>query len=89
MNLQKIKEQILKEFNHIDPIEIEIHGDEIVIEEDYEMDDDEKTDQSCYEIAKENGEMIIEKFPQLEISNYYCHRSKYAIVCLKLKQLTK
>lgn len=86
MNLQEIREHILKEFDHIDPIELEIHDNEIVFEEDYEMDCDEKTDQDCYETAKENGEMIIEKFPQLEISDYYCHRSKYAIVCLKLKQ---
>lgn len=89
MNLQDIKEQIIKDFDHIYSNEIEIHDNEIVFEEDYEMDVDEKTDQQCYEIAKENGEMIIEKFPQLEISNYYCHRSKYAIVCLKLKQLPK
>lgn len=26
-----------------------------------------------------------EKFPMLEISEYYCHRHKYAIVNLKMK----
>lgn len=44
-----------------------------------------KNSDDCCDTARENGEMIIAKFPMLEISNYYCHRSKYAIVHLKFK----
>ena len=85
MELEIIKNKILEEFGHIMPDELSIVEEEIVFEEDYFMEEDEKTDQDCYEIAKENGEMIIFKFPMLEISSYYCHRSKYSIVSLKLK----
>jgi hypothetical protein len=85
MELEEIKDKILEEFGHIMPVELSILEGEIVFEEDYFMEEDEKTDQYCYEMAKENGEMIVSKFPMLEISNYYCHRSKYSIVCLKLK----
>ncbi len=85
MKLEKIKDKILEGFEHIMPCELSILEGEIVFEEDYFMEEDEKTDQDCYEIAKENGEMIISKFPMLEISSYYCHRSKYSIVSLKLK----
>jgi hypothetical protein len=85
MKLEEIKDKILEEFGHIMPDELSIVEGEIVFEEDYFMEDDEKTDQDCYETANENGEMIISKFPMLEISNYYCHRSKYSIVSLRLK----
>ena len=85
IKLERIKNKILEEFGHIMPNELSIIEEEIVFEEDYFMEENEKTDQDCYEIALENGEMIISEFPMLEITNYYCHRSKYSIVSLKLK----
>lgn len=83
MELEEIRKQILVEFDWI--YDCTIHGDEIVIEEEYEMGEDEKNSDDCCDEARENGEMIIEKFPMLEISSYYCHRNKYAIVGLKMK----
>lgn len=80
--LEQIKEQIKIEFNHF---KFFIDDNEIIIEEDYEIGEDEKNDDDCCDVARENGESIIEKFPTLEISNYYCHRHKYAIVVLKLR----
>jgi len=79
--LEELKNKIKSEFNHF---EIFIEDNEIIIEEDYEIGEDEKNDDDCCDVARENGESIIEKFPTLEISNYYCHRHKYAIVALKL-----
>ena len=35
---------------------------------------------------EENGEEISKKLPQLELHNYYCHRLKYAITELKIKE---
>ena len=79
--LEEIKNKIKIEFNYF---EIFIDDNEIIVEEDYYMGEDEKNDNDCCYTARENGESIIEKFPMLEISNYYCHRHKYAIVSLKL-----
>ena len=83
MDLEEIREQILAEFNWI--YDCIIDGDEIIVEEEYEMGEDEKNSDDCCDTARENGEMIIEKFQILEISKYYCHRGKYAIVELKMK----
>ncbi len=85
-NIEEIKNKILNEFDWI--YECIIDGDEIIIEEEYEMGEDEKNSDDCCDEARENGEMIIEKFPMLEISDYYCHRSKYAIVNLKIKKMS-
>lgn len=79
--LEELKDKIKSEFNHF---EIFIEDNKIIIEEDYEMGEDENNDDDCCDVARENGESIIEKFLILEISNYYCHRHKYAIVELKL-----
>jgi hypothetical protein len=79
--LEKIKDKLNSEFSCF---EIFIEHNEIIIEEQYEMGEDEKNDDDCCDEARTNGEMVIEKFPMLEISNYYCHRHKYAIVALKL-----
>ena len=83
MTLEEIKNKILIEFDWI--YNCFIDDDEIIIEEEYEMSEDEKNSDDCCDMARENGEMIIDKFPMLEISNYYCHRSKYAIVNLRIK----
>ena len=83
-DLEKIKIQIEKEFDWIDHSFIE--EEEIVIEEYYEMSEDEKNSDDCCDQARENGKMIVERFPMLEISNYYCHRSKYAIVHFKMRR---
>ena len=80
--LGEVLSNIKNEFDWIETAFIE--DDKIVIEESYEMGIDEKNDDDCYDKARENGEMIIEKFTMLEISNYYCHRHKYAIVELRL-----
>lgn len=80
-NLEDIKVKIKGEFSHF---EIFIEDNEIVVEEEYESSDC-KNDDDCCDTARENGESIIEKFPMLEISNYYCHRHKYSIVELKLR----
>ena len=83
MTLEEIKNKILIEFDWI--YNCLIDDNEIIIEEEYEMSEDEKNSDDCCDVARENGEMIIDKFPMLEISNYYCHRSKYAIVNLRMK----
>jgi len=83
MTLEEIKNKILIEFDWI--YNCLIDNNEIIIEEEYEMSEDEKNSDDCCDVARENGEMIIDKFPMLEISNYYCHRSKYAIVNLRMK----
>jgi len=85
MLLESIKSEIIIKYDWISSIFIE-DGD-LVIEEEYYMGSNEKNDDDCCDTARENGEMIIESFPMLEISNYYCHRHKYAIVELKLKEL--
>ena len=82
--LSGILESIKREFDFIETAFIE--DNEIIVEESYDMGEDEKNDDDCCDTARENGEMIIEKFPMLEISNYYCHRHKYAIVELKLSE---
>lgn len=73
---------IKKEFDWIENSFIE--DNKIIIEEEYNMSENEKNDDDCYDKARENGEMIIKKYPMLEITNYYCHRHKYAIVELTL-----
>lgn len=83
MDLETLKAKIINDFMWIDNCFIE--NDEIIIEVDYFMSEYEKNDDDCCDIARENGETIIEKYPMLEISDYYCHRHKYAIVNLKLK----
>jgi len=82
--LSEVLLNIKEEFDWIETAFIE--DNEIVIEESYDMGSDEKNDDDCYDKARENGELIISKFPMLEISNYYCHRHKYAIVELKLAE---
>jgi len=79
--LEELKYKIKSAFSHF---EVFIEGNEIVIEEEYDMSEDEKNDDDCFDVARENGEEIIGKFPSLEMSNYYCHRHKYAIVSLRL-----
>lgn len=80
--LENIKKDILKTFNWIQYCIVD--GDTIIIEQEYEM-FDEKNSDDCFDVAKENGEMIIDKFPVLKIDEYYCHRNKYSIVNLKIK----
>ena len=46
----------------------------------------EDNSDDCYDLARENGEEISKKLPQLELHNYYCHRLKYAITELKIKE---
>lgn len=81
--LNKLCDAIRAEFSWIETCFVE--NDEIIVEEGYEQDEDEKNDDDCCDKARENGELIVEQFPQLEVSEYYCHRHKYAIVDLKLK----
>lgn len=64
---------------------VAVENDTIIVEEDYEMGEDEKNDDDCVDCANENGIEITKMFPQLEIADAYCHRHKYSIVNLKLK----
>jgi len=81
--LEEIREKIILEFDWI--YNCILDNNIIIIEEEYEMEENEKNSDNCCDIARENGEMIIAKFSELEIVDYYCHRSKYAIVNLKFK----
>ena len=60
----------------------------IICEQSYYNYDDEDDD-ICCDVARRNGILLTNAFPMLEIANYYCHRHKYAIVELKLKEETK
>ena len=82
--IETLKQKIILKFDWIYNIFIE--DNTLIIEETYEMSKDEKNTDDCCDIARENGEMIIKEFPELEILEYYCHRSKYAIVELKIKK---
>jgi len=83
MTLERILSEISLKYDHFSSVFIE--DSDLVIEEEYYMGSDEKNDDDCCDTAREIGEMIIKYYPMLEISNYYCHRHKYAIVELKLK----
>lgn len=85
MALEQIAIEIQKKYSNIFET-VFIDNDTIICEESWE-DNGCKNDDDCYDQARENGEMIIKNYPTLEISNYYCHRHKYAIVELKLKEL--
>ena len=58
----------------------------LIVEESYYMSENEKNDDDCCDNARENGEYFIDKYPQLKMTNYYCHRHKYSIVEFKLKK---
>jgi hypothetical protein len=62
-----------------------VEDDTLVIEEDFETNESQKNDDDCCDVARNNGEIVVEDFPMLEVSNVYCHRHKYAIVELKFK----
>ena len=83
MSLEEIAEQIRQKYIWWSSVFVE--DNKIVFEEDYEMGEDEKNDNDCCDQAQVSGQIIIADFHMLEISNYYCHRHKYAIVELKLK----
>lgn len=61
----------------------------ITVEQEYEMDENEKNDDDCCDVAREMGDDIILALPFLEVSNYYCHRHKYSIVELKRREHEK
>ncbi len=82
--LLRLKLAIQAQFDWI--YEIDVEDNAIIITEDFIPTGDEKNDDDCYDEARETGELIIEKFPRLEIKEYYCHRHKYSIVTLILKQ---
>jgi hypothetical protein len=84
VNLEEIALEIQRKYGDIFE-NIFVEDGDIVCEE-YYTDSDCKNDDDCCDKARDNGEMIIENYPMLEISNYYCHRHKYAIVELKLKE---
>jgi len=83
MTLEEIKNDIYQKCQL--PFRCFIEGDELIVEDEYEMTTDEKNSDDCCDIARENGEFLVEQYQMLEISDYYCHRNKYAIVKLKLK----
>lgn len=79
--LDEIRENIIIKHGYFDNVFIE--DNILIIEQSYDMGIDEKNDDDCCDEAKENGELIIKEFPELEIVNCYCHRHKYAVVELK------
>jgi hypothetical protein len=85
MDLEEIAIEIEEKYGNIFEC-VNVDNDTIICEGSFEYNGC-KNDDDCCDQARENGEMIIENFPMLEISNYYCHRHKYAIVELKLKEL--
>lgn len=82
---EELRRKLILEFDWLYNVIVADNGKTLIIEEEYEMGEDEKNSDDCCDTARENGEMIIEKFPELEIQDYYCHRSKYAIVNLTIK----
>ena len=82
MTLEDIAKRIFVMYDFFDNIFIE--DNKIICEESYDN-YNYKNDDDCCDTARENGELIIQSFPVLEIDNYYCHRHKYAIVELKIK----
>lgn len=84
--LEDVKDQIKKnpkpEYRFYD---VFVEDDMIIIENEYEMGEDEKNDDDCCDTAQEIGEMIEKDYPFLELHNYYCHRHKYAITEMKIK----
>lgn len=60
-----------------------VEDDEIVVEEYLDGDDDD------YDIAVENGKMLVKDFPNLQVSKKYGYKGKYAIVHLVLKENPK
>ncbi len=86
MTMADFLSKIEREFNHLNII---IEDNLIIAEEYYESDGTEKNDDDCCDLAQENGDEIVEMFPELEVVNYYCHRHKYSIVELKIKENTQ
>lgn len=78
--LKELKEKIQKNDGFYN---VFVEDNKIIVEESY-YNDDEKNDDDCCDLARENGEMIVKKYPELMIHDYYCHRHKYSIVTLKL-----
>lgn len=84
--MKTLEEISLKSRNDFLHLEISIQDGLLVVEEDFWATGDEKNDDDCCDQAQENGDEIVEMFPQLEVVNYYCSRHKYSIVELKLKE---
>jgi len=78
--LESIKESIIAYFSFDD---IKIIDGEMIIEDKWHGDC--KNDDDCCDSAVENGDMIIEEFPGLEVVSTSCHRHKYSITTLKIK----
>jgi hypothetical protein len=69
-------------------VTVGLYGDEIVVEQEYTEDDPEnpcKNDDDCVDEANDLGREMVEKFPELEVTDTCCHRHKYSIVSLGLK----
>ena len=44
-----------------------------------------KNDDDCQDAAVGHGNMIVEEIPELDVVKTYCHRHKYAVVVLKIR----
>ncbi len=84
MTLEEIALEVQKKYGNI--FETVFVDDDTIICEEYWEYNGCKNDDDCCDQVRENGEMVVENFHMLEISNYWCHRHKYAIVEFKLKQ---
>jgi hypothetical protein len=79
--LESLKDAIVGYFSFDD---VKVIDGEIVIEESWSGDC--KNDEDCSDAAVENGNMVVEEFPGLEVVECECHRHKYSITTLKLKE---
>lgn len=82
MTLQEIYDIVKSE--NIDD-DVILSDNLLIIKKHYEMTEYEKNSDDCCDVARELGEEIILNIPNLEIANYYCHRNKYSIVELQIK----
>lgn len=60
-----------------------INDDCIIIEEEWSGEC--KNDDDCFDEASAHGEMVIEEMPELEVAYTDCHRHKYSVTALKIK----
>ena len=82
--LEHIRQEIIEQTT-FSPINLMVDKDILILEEPYRQEEWEKNDDDCYDAARENGEEIVEKFPELEMTEYLCHRHKYAVTYFELK----
>ena len=79
--LKEIADILIKDDLYYDVI---VEDNEMQIEEEWE-DNGCKNDDDCTDYAHEFASEVIERFPELELKETFCHRHKYSMAVLKLK----